>query len=176
MTQFLAGGKRGAWFLPEVNDEVLVAFEAGDPERPYVLGSLWNGVDRPPVSDAELSDNNIKRLQTRSGVRITIDDRNGDERIVLSVPDGPKLELSARDGLTLEATSNNRIVISDQGIEITARQISATSSNDMTLSAGKDLGLNAARDVDLHADGDCRVQADRDIALQGHDVTIAETG
>jgi len=45
------GGKNGrSWFIPEVNDEVLVAFEAGDPRFPYVIGGLWNGSDRPPES------------------------------------------------------------------------------------------------------------------------------
>ena len=47
MVQVGAGNNRGASFLPEVNDEVLVAFEQGDWRRPYVLGSLHNGVDKP---------------------------------------------------------------------------------------------------------------------------------
>src|SRR5262249_17854589 len=47
----LMGGKnRGSWFVPDVNDEVLVAFEGGEPRRPYILGGLWNGSDSPPES------------------------------------------------------------------------------------------------------------------------------
>ena len=44
----MAGKNRGTWFIPDANDEVLVAFEAGDVRRPYVIGSLWNGTSSPP--------------------------------------------------------------------------------------------------------------------------------
>ena len=57
---FMAGAERGALFLPEIDDEVLVGFEFGDVTRPYVLGALWNGKDKPPISTAE--GNNDLRL------------------------------------------------------------------------------------------------------------------
>ena len=44
----MAGNNRGTWFIPEVNDEVLVAFEAADSRRPYVIGCLWNSSNLPP--------------------------------------------------------------------------------------------------------------------------------
>src|SRR6266481_5337279 len=44
----MAGGTRGSWFMPEVGDEVLVAFERGDPSHPFIVGFLWNGKDKPP--------------------------------------------------------------------------------------------------------------------------------
>ena len=44
----MGGNNRGSWFIPDVNDEVLVSFEGGDARRPYVIGSLWNGSDAPP--------------------------------------------------------------------------------------------------------------------------------
>src|SRR5689334_20529628 len=44
----MAGNNRGTWFVPDTDDEVLVAFEGGDPRRPYVVGALWNGSDAPP--------------------------------------------------------------------------------------------------------------------------------
>ena len=46
----MAGGNRGVYFLPEVDDEVLVAFEHGKVDHPYVIGSLWNQQDRPHIS------------------------------------------------------------------------------------------------------------------------------
>jgi uncharacterized protein involved in type VI secretion and phage assembly len=50
----MAGGKRGSLLLPEVNDEVLCAFEHGDSRFPYVVGFLWNGQDLPPSEDVRL--------------------------------------------------------------------------------------------------------------------------
>jgi uncharacterized protein involved in type VI secretion and phage assembly len=51
---FMAGPDRGAFFMPEVDDEVLVAFEHGDFQHPFVVGFLWNGKDRPPTDDVNL--------------------------------------------------------------------------------------------------------------------------
>src|SRR5664280_3415392 len=62
----MAGNKRGFYFLPEVDDEVLVAFEHGDVRFPYVLGALWNGKDAPPATNGD-GKNNVRVIQSRSG-------------------------------------------------------------------------------------------------------------
>jgi uncharacterized protein involved in type VI secretion and phage assembly len=60
------GGKgRGLFFRPEKNDEVLVAFELGDPRRPYIVGGLWSKADPPPEDDG------IRRRRTTAGAPIT---------------------------------------------------------------------------------------------------------
>jgi len=111
MTTPSAGGGRGIMFMPEVGDEVLVAFEHGDPERPYVIGALWNGVDSAPRQgflDGETSHpvgrdglqmpgdvfrNDIKRIVTKSGNRIQLVDVGGKESIVISTPGGQMVQL-----------------------------------------------------------------------------------
>jgi len=50
----MAGGRRGSWFMPEVDDDVLVAFEQGDVDHPYIVGFLWNGEDQPPRDNPHL--------------------------------------------------------------------------------------------------------------------------
>jgi len=73
-----AGNARGLHFLPEIGDEVLVAFELGDPERPIVMGSVWNGKDVAPTTDR----NAAKRIVTRSGNTIQFfDEDSKNERI-----------------------------------------------------------------------------------------------
>jgi len=57
----MAGKDRGIFFLPEVDDEVLVAFENGDINQPYVIGSLWNGVDVPPETNSD-GKNDVKLI------------------------------------------------------------------------------------------------------------------
>jgi Rhs element Vgr protein len=111
MTTPYAGGGRGFMFMPEVGDEVLVAFEHGDPERPYVIGALWNGVDTAPrqgfLDDepmqavgkngtqvaADMARNDIKRIVTKSGNRIQLVDVEGKESIVVSTPAGQMIQL-----------------------------------------------------------------------------------
>src|SRR4051794_5974726 len=82
----MAGSNRGTWFIPDVDDEVLVAFEAGNPRRPYVVGALWNGSDSPPESMD--SDNTRKVIRSRNGVKITLEDRDGQETLTLETPGG----------------------------------------------------------------------------------------
>lgn len=94
-----AGAGRGMYFIPEVGDEVLVAFEQGDPNRPVVIGSLWNGADQPPndgLHGDEQGNNDIKRIVTKSGNRIVMDDMDGKETIVVATPQ--HIRISMFDG------------------------------------------------------------------------------
>jgi uncharacterized protein involved in type VI secretion and phage assembly len=111
-----AGGSRGFMFLPEVGDEVGVSFEDGDPERPVVLGCFWNGVDQAPragfwdkskdvESNTDLTQNNVKRIVTKSGNRIQLSDKKGQESIVLATPN------STRIGLIENATETGRTTV-----------------------------------------------------------------
>ena len=74
----MAGDRRGSWFMPEVGDEVLVAFDHGDVNHPYVIGFLWNGQDLPPVDDGASSE--VRRLRTVSGA-VTL---SSDEALTLA--------------------------------------------------------------------------------------------
>src|SRR5690606_7267207 len=62
LATLMAGNNRGVWFVPDLDDEVLVMFEGGDPRRPYVVGALWNGQDAPPERMDSAGDNNIKSI------------------------------------------------------------------------------------------------------------------
>jgi type VI secretion system secreted protein VgrG len=112
-----AGGGRGFMFMPETGDEVLVAFEHGDPERPYIVGALWNGVDVAPrqgfwesagvaavAADSsggsqpiqipgDIASNDIKRIVTKSGHRIQFVDVEKKESIVVATPAGQSVKL-----------------------------------------------------------------------------------
>jgi type VI secretion system secreted protein VgrG len=98
-----AGPDRGFMFMPEVGDEVAVAFEDGDPERPVIIGSLWNGVNQAPRQElfgAAIPDNNVKRLITKTGNRIQIGDNAGKESIVVATPKSTRLTLTEHSSST----------------------------------------------------------------------------
>jgi uncharacterized protein involved in type VI secretion and phage assembly len=108
----MAGASRGTYFLPEVDDEVLVAFEQGDVRLPYVVGALWNGKDLPPAGNED-GKNNVRMIKSRSGHVVRLDDTNGGERIEI-----------------IDKTGKNRIVI-----DAAANTIAISSDKDITLSA-----------------------------------------
>jgi phage baseplate assembly protein V len=128
MATLMAGNGRGAYFLPEVDDEVLVAFEHGDPRFPYVLGALWNGRDAPP--EPADRDNNRRTLKSRSGHVIRLDDTADGEKIEI-IGSGETCRIildAARNTLTIEAdadltvrSANGKLTLGGQEVEINAR-------------------------------------------------------
>ena len=83
----MAGDDRGFYFLPEVDDEVLVAFEHGDMAFPYILGSLWNGKDKPPEKNDD-GENNKRFIKSRSGHMIIFDDTEDKEKFIIQDKSG----------------------------------------------------------------------------------------
>lgn len=77
----MAGKERGLFLRPEVGDEVLIAFENGDPRRAYILGALWSKVDTPPPDDGQQEKNNWRFIVSRSGHVLRFDDTQGAEKI-----------------------------------------------------------------------------------------------
>jgi uncharacterized protein involved in type VI secretion and phage assembly len=121
LATLMAGNNRGSWFIPDLNDEVLVAFEGGDPRRPYVIGALWNGQDSPPESMDASRQNDRKVLCSRNGVKITIDDSDGQEFIMLETPGGQYVVLhDGPGGVTIKDSYGNSLELEASGITITA--------------------------------------------------------
>lgn len=130
----MAGDNRGTWFIPDAGDEVLVAFEGGDPRRPYVVGALWNGQDKPPQSmDAK---NYKKVIRSRNGVKITLDDKDQQEQLVLETPGGQKLTLKDGPGSIELADSNgNSLKMEASGITLTTSATLTLNASTVTVNA-----------------------------------------
>ena len=136
LATFMGGNGRGAWFVPDVDDEVLVAFEAGDGRRPYVIGALWNGKDAPPESMDGAGKNDKKVLCSRNGVKLTLDDENGTEKLILETPGGQKITL--KDGanvIEIEDANGNSIKLESAGITINASAKVTLQASQVSVSA-----------------------------------------
>jgi uncharacterized protein involved in type VI secretion and phage assembly len=130
-----AGKDRGSWFIPEVGDEVLVAFEHGDPARPYVLGGLWNGSDSPPESASKQNDRKV--IKSRNGVKVTLDDKSGQEKLILETPGGQKITLKDGPGaVDIEDSNGNSVKLETAGITITAAAKVTVNAAQVAVSAG----------------------------------------
>lgn len=146
-----AGADRGFFFIPEVNDEVLVGFEHGDFDHPYVVGSLWNGVDDPPSegSDAVKSGEVVKRvLKTRSGHVIVFDDTQGAGKIeVIDETGSNKVTIdSAKNTVTVEA-GMEIVLKAGQAIKMEAPKIELKGSASVDISAPQIESAASARHV-----------------------------
>ena len=146
---FMAGENRGAFFLPEIGDEVLIAFEHGDINRPYVLGALWNGVDKPPGANED-GKNNLRLLQSRSGHIIRLDDTEGSEKIEI-------LDKTGKNSVTWDTASNKITMSADQDIEIKAAQ-------------GKI--LLQATEIEIKSSGNANIEASGNMTIKGATVNI----
>jgi len=133
----MGGSDRGTWFIPDVNDEVLVAFEAGDPSRPFVVGSLWNGSDAPPESMDGGGRNYKKVIRSRNGVKVTLDDQDGQEQFICETPGGQKVTLKDGPGVVEIVDSNgNSIKLESSGVTVTASAKVTVNASTVEVSAG----------------------------------------
>lgn len=141
----MAGPNRGFMFLPEVNDEVLVAFEHGDMTRPYVLGVLWNGTDPPPKQNSAVvgsSKVNERLIKTRAGHLISLDDTENAEKVTIKTKSGHELTLDDSNGkeqIQIKDKTGNNLV----KIESPSNTITIQSNGDVTVQAQKNVSVSS---------------------------------
>jgi uncharacterized protein involved in type VI secretion and phage assembly len=133
----MGGNDRGTWFIPDSNDEVLIVFAGGDPRHPYVIGGLWNGKDATPHQMDNGGNNDIKKIKSRSGVVITLDDTSGAEKFIAETPGGQRVTLKDGAGaVEIEDSNGNSIKLESAGITITASAKVTINAGTVALSAG----------------------------------------
>jgi phage protein D len=183
-----AGPARGFDCLPEVNDEVLVAFEHGDIHRPYVIGGVWNGTDAPPevVTDSVVDGKvRLRTFKTRVGHKLQFveEDKTTKKGVYLNTIDGHNLRLNDSDKFVeLETTGGHKFRADDS-----SKVISLTSTGDITVKTGtsgttKDLTINAANitltattNITLKVGSNQIVISTSGIAIEGMQVQIKGT-
>jgi uncharacterized protein involved in type VI secretion and phage assembly len=155
----MAGNQRGFYFLPEVDDEVLVAFEHGQVEFPYILGALWNGKDKPPITNND-GKNNQRMIKSRSGHVIILDDKQGEEQIIIR-------DKSEKNSIVINTKENSIAIKSEQDLSIEAKgKISLKStSGDISIECNN-LKIQAKQNFEIKANSQGTIQSNAGMAVK----------
>ncbi len=147
----MAGHQCGFMFLPEAGDEVLVAFEHGLLEFPYVLGALWSGKHAPPVSNED-GKNNIRLIKSRSGHLLRLDDTDGKEKIEI-------IDKSGKNSIVIDTASNHITITADADVTVAANKGTLKLSGQrIELAAQSDVKIQANNGMELMANGQLKIK------------------
>jgi uncharacterized protein involved in type VI secretion and phage assembly len=135
--------------LPEIGDEVLVAFSQAELSSAYVLGGLW-GKQKPPPEGLGAESNDLKVFKTRSGHTLSFDDKKDEESIVLTDKNGNSLMITtSEDSITLRAKTKIEI-LTDGDIKLKGKTITHEADT-IELKADSSLTLDGGGTADLKA-------------------------
>jgi uncharacterized protein involved in type VI secretion and phage assembly len=152
-----AGAKRGFVFRPEVGDEVVLGFLNDDPRQPLILGALFGGKNKPPKpAQSPDKNNNLRAIVSRAGTRIVFDD------------EAPALRLETTASGNADGSYKNRISINEKEKTIT---IEDQHKNKILLS-DQGILLSAEKDLTLTAKGEVKIKGERAVQVEGKKTTL----
>ena len=163
----MAGAKRGTFFIPEVNDEVLVAFEHGDLDRPYIVGMLWNKEDMPPEEMDSDGKNHIRAIYSRASQAT-----NASHRIVFDDSDDTpsiRIEDNTGENYILIDSKENAMTIKVKGdLAIEAGgKITIKAEKDIAIETKANLEAKAKSNTSLQSGGPMDIKSDAKVAIDG---------
>ena len=165
VAQPAAGAGRGFYWLPHVNDEVLIGFERGEAHRPYVVGSLWNGKDKP-MKDAYHDENLIMMIQTKSGHQIILDDTKDGEKIIIA-------DKSGKRTMTFDVKNKKFLVEAKEGdIELHAAKKIILSCEDLEIKTKKTGKIDIGTTFDLKVADKANIKAGPQLNIKASRVNI----
>jgi uncharacterized protein involved in type VI secretion and phage assembly len=160
----MGGKERGFFFLPEIDDEVLVAFEHGDVDYPYIVGSLWHNTDKPPAGTKNVLSGDKKKvdqrvLRSRSGHLIILDDTEGEEQIIIQ-------DKTAKNSIVINSKENTMTINVEKDLTIVAKgQATIESTDNMAIKSRGDLSIEC-KNFDVRAQANAKLEAAANIDLK----------
>jgi uncharacterized protein involved in type VI secretion and phage assembly len=155
----MAGKEMGLYCLPEVGDEVLVAFDQGDVNFPYILGGLWNGKDKPPDTNED-GKNNKRLIKSRSGHQIILDDTKDAEKITIQDSTGKnKIEIDSKNNAMMIEIEKDLTIAAKGKITIT------TSGGDIAIECNN-LKIQTKQNCEIQAKASCNFEATASMGLK----------
>jgi len=172
----MAGNNRGTFFLPEVDDEVIVAFDHGNVQKPYVLGALWNGVDKPVRDNAD-GKNNQRVIRSRAGHEFILNDEDGKEQVEIKTKAGHQFLLDDTSGsekitikdksgdntIEIDTAKNSIAIAAKEKITLKAPTVEIAADTSMTAKSGK---------LEMSADGAATLKSGATLTIKGSLVKI----
>lgn len=161
-----ASEKAGFFFMPEIEDEVVLGFLNADPRYPIILGSLYSSKHEPPLTPA--SENPLKSIQTKSQLTIQFDDEK--KIILMQTPGGNKISLDDdAKKISLEDQHGNQISMDEDGISL-------KSAKDIQLTAEGKINIQANTGISISSDTELSLSAESNLSASGLEVSLsAET-
>jgi uncharacterized protein involved in type VI secretion and phage assembly len=157
---FMAGKQRGGYFIPEVGDEVLVAFEHGDLDRPFVVGSLWNSEDEPPESMDGEGKNNIRSIHSRSGHKIILNDSDDQPSITI-------IDKTGDNSITIDSASNDMAVKVKGNLSFEVQgDMKISVQGKMEIETTQDCGVKTQANLKTTATGNCTMESSGPMELK----------
>lgn len=172
------GAQRGLMALPEINDEMLVAFEHGDMNRPYIVGGLWNPKDKPPAAAVNGEGQvTLRTIRTRAGhtVEFLEDGPAGKGAIEIKTATGLFVKLSDNDKLIRVKSGKHTITLDDQGIGA----VTVTSGGTLELTGAGSKLLFRQGAMELTGPGGAKLAftpAGAELTAMGNKVALAAIG
>lgn len=176
MVTLMAGKNKGTCFLPDQGDQVAVAFDHGDIDYPYVLGCIWDGENKPPVSNDD-GKNNIKKIVSRSGHEIIFDDNSEQKK--------EKVEIHSKGGhiiLLDDASGSEKIEIKDKSgnglvMDSSKNEIAISSGSKITIKndAGCSINIDSAK-VTISSPGEFAISSQSKLSLKAPIIEIDASG
>ena len=158
MIQPHTGAGKGFYFIPEIDEEVLVGFEGGNAQSPYVLGAQYNGSESSGYADSQ---NNVKAIHTRSGTKIILNDAEGS--ILIEDPSGNTYLMDGQGNIEVNAPKNLTFNAGDN--------VSITAGKNVTVSAGGNITSSAAMNMIDSAGININQIASADFMLMAKNIT-----
>ena len=151
IAQPYGGDEKGFYFIPEIDEEVMVSFENGNAEKPYVTGTLWYGKQKPP-EDLYNDENDAKVIRSRNGHSIAFIDEG----------DGGKILIWDRKNMNyvIEYNTDEKLIKmqSKGNIELYA-------DKDIIMKAGGNVKIKADKEVDVKSGGDTKFKVEGDYGM-----------
>lgn len=146
LSNFYSTSGAGAFFLPEVGDEVILGFLNEDPRYPVILGSLYSGTKIKPFTGLEPNEkNSVKAIVSKSGISVQFDDEN----IVwtIATPNKNTIIISDKDKkITVSDQNQNTLVMSESGIDL-------SSQKNISISAQQNVSIKGMQGVTIESSG-----------------------